>query len=72
MNVQHRSQAAAHCIDEVHLYLRGSCLRMSSTDEMAYKPVSSVRTSTKLVLLPAPEMAKKNCTHKMKWACVDV
>ena len=28
---------------------------------MAYSPVSSVSTITKLVVLPAPETAKKNC-----------
>ena len=44
------------------LYLRGNCFRMSRTEEMAYSPVSSVRIMTKLVVLPAPDTAKKNCT----------
>ena len=48
------------------LYLRGNCFRMSRTEEMAYKPVSSVRIITKLVVLPAPDTAKKNCTHKKR------
>ena len=34
---------------------------------MAYSPVSSVSTITKLVVLPAPETAKKNCKQ-----CTDV
>ena len=38
---------------------------MSSTDEMAYRPVSSVRTMTKLVVLPAPETAKNTCRQQM-------
>ena len=44
-----------------YLYLSGSCFRMRRTEEMAYSPVSSVSTITKLVVLPAPETAKKNC-----------
>jgi len=45
--------------------LRGNCFRMSRTEEMAYSPVSSVRTITKLVVLPAPDTAKKNCTQDL-------
>lgn len=30
---------------------------------MAYSPVNSVRTITRLVVLPAPDTAKKTCTH---------
>ena len=41
-----------------HLYLRGSCLRMSRMVEMAYSPVSSVRISTKAAPLPAPDTAE--------------
>ena len=32
---------------------------------MAYSPVSSVRTITKLVVLPAPDTAEKNCTQDL-------
>ena len=52
-----------------YLYFRGSCLRMSSTDEIAYSPVSSVSTMTKLVVLPAPETAKKTCTDTTATLC---
>lgn len=44
------------------LYLRGSCFRMSTTEEIAYKPMSSVRMSTTDDPVPAPETAKKSCT----------
>jgi hypothetical protein len=47
------------------LYLRGNCFRMSRTEEMAYSPVSSVKIMTKLVVLPAPDTAKKNCTQNL-------
>ena len=56
------------------LYLRGNCFRMSRTEEMAYSPVSSVRIMTKLVVLPAPDTAKKNCTQNLivKTSCCSV
>ena len=57
------TKISSQAISPSHLYLSGSCLRINSTEEMAYRPVSSVRTRTKLVLLPAPEIAKKNCTY---------
>jgi len=38
---------------------------MSRTEEIAYSPVSSVKIMTKLVVLPAPDTAKKNCTQKL-------
>ena len=43
-----------------HLYLRGSCFRISSTVEMAYSPVSSVSSSTSEAL-PEPDTAAKAC-----------
>lgn len=51
---------------EQYLYFSGSCFRMSRTEEMAYSPVSSVSTITKLVVLPAPETVKKNCKQCRK------
>lgn len=39
---------------------------MSRTEEMAYSPVSSVSTITKLVVFPAPETVKKNCKQCRK------
>ena len=38
-------------------------MRISSREEIAYSPISSVRTMTKLVVLPAPDTAKKNCSQ---------
>lgn len=38
---------------------------MSRTEEIAYSPVSSVKIMTKLVVLPAPDTAKKNCTQNL-------
>ena len=60
---KHRLDSSLVCAREGYLYLRGSCLRMSSTDEMAYSPVNSVKTMTKLVVFPAPDTAKKNCSN---------
>ena len=44
-----------------HLYLGGSCLRMSRTVEMAYSPVSSVSTSSSPAPLPPEETAENTC-----------
>lgn len=46
-----------------YLYFCGSCLRMSRTVEIAYSPVSSVRTSSSPAPLPVPDTATKTCTH---------
>lgn len=61
MAVTHATCCEGVC--ETYLYLRGSCLRMSSTEEIAYSPVSSVSTMTRLEVLPTPDTAKKNCNH---------
>lgn len=38
-------------------------MRMSSTEEIAYIPVSSVRTRMSEEPLPEPETAKNTCAH---------
>ncbi len=45
-----------------YLYLMGSCFRMSSRLEMAYRPISSVTSSTSVVVLPTALMAENTCT----------
>ena len=45
-----------------HLYLTGSCFRMSSRLEMAYRPISSVTSSTSVVVLPTALIAENTWT----------
>ena len=53
-----------------YLYLRGSCLRIRTTEEMAYRPISSVMMSTMTVPEPAPDTAKNSCTRVDKYCIV--
>ena len=62
-----------------YLYLSGSCLRIRTTEEMAYRPISSVIMSTMTVPEPAPDTAKNSCAtvHKFfhhsssAFSCID-
>ena len=49
------------CNKSCHLYFIGSCFRMSSRLEMAYRPMSSVTSSTSVVVLPTALIAEKTC-----------
>ena len=44
-----------------HLYLMGSCFRISSRLEMAYRPISSVTSKTSVVVLPTALIAENTC-----------
>ena len=44
-----------------YLYLMGSCFRMSSRLEMAYRPISSVTSNTSVVVLPTALIAENTC-----------
>ena len=49
-----------------HLYFWGSCFLIRTTEEIAYNPISSVRTSTMTVPIPLLDTAKKICNQHIE------